>query len=87
MRWFHVVDEVVEMLQRCCLHVEVGRCAVGQKEDGVELVVVAEQCWRCCLVEVVVADLEVDGQLVELMDDVLLIDRKRLMLRKHRCCR
>ena len=51
------------MLQHWCVDVEVDRCAVGQEEDGVELVVVVEQRWRCCLVEVVVADLEADGQL------------------------
>ena len=75
------------MLQHWCVDVEVGRCAVGQDEDAVELVVVVEQRWRCCLVQVVVADFESNGQLVELADDVLLVDHKRLMLRKQRCCR
>ena len=75
------------MLQHWCADVEVDWCAVGQEEDGVELVVVVEQHWCCCLVEVVVADLEADGRLVEPPDDVLLFDDKRLMLRESRCCR
>ena len=70
---------------RIALDVEVDRCAVGQEEDAVELVVLVEQCWWCCLIEMVVADLEADGKLVELVDDVVLVDDKRLMLRKNRC--
>ena len=59
---------------------------LAQEEDAVEVVVVGQQCWRCTLVEVVVAQLEVDGDPVELGADVLLVDNNWSMLRKN-CCR
>ena len=87
LRWPHVVDEVVEMFQHWRLHVEVDWCAVSQEEVAAEVAVVVEQwCWRC-LMYVVVAKYEVDGELVELSDHAFLVDDKRLMLRKHWCCR
>ena len=76
LRWTHVVDEAVDLLNQrwiCCL---VDGAAAGQEEDGIEVIA---KCWDGLLVEVVVSQLHVHRQLVELAVDVLLIDHKRLM--------
>ena len=46
---------------------------------------VVEKRWAGLLIELVVAQLHVEGQLAELAVDVLLVDNKWSMLRKNRC--